>query len=63
MADFRGDYSLVPVLFWSGLLHPVFIEDLVAQLADAVNGDRFAMLFMAMDGSGRPVRRSGQSGW
>ena len=30
--------------------HPGFIADLVAQLADAANGYRFAMLFMAIDG-------------
>ena len=47
MTDFRGDRSLVPILVWRGLAHPVFIADLVAQLADALNGDRFAMLFMA----------------
>ena len=50
MTYFRGDPFLVPVLFWRGLAHPVFIADLVAQLADAANGNRFAMLFMAIDG-------------
>ena len=50
MPDFRGDHSLVLVLFWRELSHPGFIADLVAQLADAANGDRFAMLFMAIDG-------------
>ena len=49
MMDFRGFFPLYPYLEW-GLSHPGFIEDLVAQLADAANGDRFAMLFMAIDG-------------
>ena len=60
MTDFRGDHSLVPVLFWRGLAHPVFIADLVAQLADASNGDRFAMLFMAIDGQQDISDQAGQ---
>ena len=32
-----------------GMLQSRFIEDLVAQLADTVNVDRFAMLFMAIN--------------
>ena len=51
MMDFRGFFPLCPYLgLGCGLAHPVFIEDLVAQLADAANGNRFAMLFMAIDG-------------
>ena len=49
MMDFRGFFPLYPYL-GLGLSHPGFIADLVAQLADAANGDRFAMLFMAIDG-------------
>ena len=52
MMDFRGFFPFCPYLglgLGCGLAHPVFIEDLVAQLADAANGNRFAMLFMAID--------------
>ena len=49
MIDFGGFFPLFPYLGW-GLARPGFIKDLVAQLADAANGDRFAMLFMAIDG-------------
>ena len=31
------------------LLHSGFIEDLVSQLSDSLNADRFPMLLMAID--------------
>ena len=50
MEDFRGPHPL-SLWYWrrEGLPHPGFIEDLGSQLADSSDGDRFAMLLMAID--------------
>ncbi len=47
MYSFRSAFALQ--ILQRGLLYSGIIEDLVSQLADSLNADRFPMLLMAID--------------